>query len=563
MNFAYYGNKTPEPSRIIDLYNFSGNTLAVDIETISLDDRRPIGISIATSPNDAYYFPLGNHPEESVASPIIPWHLLEDSRILKVLHNANFDIQVLQEFCGHGIINYTDTMLAAQIMGTPAYDSSLYKLCSLYFGETLTQIEDLLGKKGKNQKTMESVDTATIAEKCCQDTIYTYRLWELFQGKFSKRALDLDLELMPVIREIETRGMAISTPKLLAHKEQVEREVQYYQRLCQGMGFNPGSTLQVAAVLESRGWSIRYNRKTKKPMLNEEILTTHYAEDPISWLVMNYRKQRILLSTFIKPVLERHLHNGRVFSRINLNITGTGRLSRSNPNTQNIPSSMRDIYIPTDNNVLEAWDLSQIELRALAYLVWQHTGDKTMQEVFDRGGDVHAETANFLNITRRLAKDVNFAVTFGGSAYTLQTRAGIPIVQGQALIDGYFRKYPGIKTYINMVYKQLHSTGFTETVLGRKRDFRNKLATGQPREIAAAEREAFNLPIQGSAGELLKRLMIRAKEYPQINSIHDEIVFDIDPKMVLDTSLIKDLAPYETPMSVKRGYSWGNLVEIT
>lgn len=555
-NWAYYGPQTQTPELLYQLWDLSeGSALAVDIETISLDDTTMIGIGFSPNSKESFYF--------KADSPQIPWHLLENPGIMKIFHNGHFDIRILEEL-GHPVRWVVDTIIAAQLLG---YPPALNALALELFGVTLVTIEDLLGKRGKNQLKMNQIPPEKVALKCCNDTLYTYRIWEKILPEIPAKAFLLEMALMPILMDIENRGMAIDENRLEEHKVRVAKEVDYYGNIAYGMGFNPGSSMQVAAILESRGWQIRYSRQTGKPIMNKLMLKTYYHADPVSQLTLLYRENKILLSTFIEAMEKKHISNGRIHGTINQIATNSGRLSRSKPNLQNIPLQMRDIFIASPGCEYEAWDLNQIELRVLAFLVEYYTGDSTMADIYKGNtlglSDIHAITGQKMGeilghtVARKDAKMGNFLVVYGGDEHTLLRRHQMPLAEGKAFLTAYFKTYPGIKILMDMTDRELESQGYVETLLGRKRYFREALESGDSYQILKARRAAFNHKIQGTAGEDFKALQVRAKAYPQCNTIHDEILFDKPQGEPLDHTMSEGLSPYyRTPMEGALGPNW-------
>tara|TARA_Y100000310_G_scaffold318377_1_gene372344 strand:- start:5393 stop:7075 length:1683 start_codon:yes stop_codon:yes gene_type:complete len=555
VKFVYHGSQTAYPEMYKQIWDQNGGVVAVDLETVSLKNREPLGIGFAPNEHDAFYFPID--------SPLLPWHILDDPRIIKLFHNGSFDLGVLKSYFDMDLTSVWDSIIAAQLQG---YPPALSDLAGLMFGDKLMTIEDLIGKKGKNQGLMSDVPLEKVANKCCQDVKYTQKVWNKLQPNVEWPVFGLEMELLPILVRMEDIGLRIDIDRLLQHRDKVKKDVEFYYGIAKGMGFNPGSSMQTAAVLESRGWKIRYNRTTGKPILNEEILSTVYRDDPISHLVLAYRKSRVILSTFINAIFDKHLDGDRIYPRVNQAVVASGRLSRTQPNTQNIPVHMRDIFIPSKGNYYEDWDLSQIELRVLAYLVWIYTGDYTMQQVFDSGGDVHNATSMFIfgDIEpwhRRISKDINFAVCYRGTAQTLYQRSGVPVAQGQKFMDQYFANYPGINQFFDIIIQGLYANGYTSTMLGRKRFFPELQYLDKWGQLRI-EREAFNHVIQGTASEVMKKLLIRNAWASQCNTVHDSITFDLVPGQVLDRNTALDLAPYRTPMEVKWGMNWRDLEKL-
>jgi len=555
-NFVYQGPSSDSTSAYLRLYDVTSGNIAVDIETISLVNRDPIGIGFSPNPHESFYFPI--------ESNLLPWHLLENPNITQIYHNGHFDLEILKSYFDIDVPNVYDTLIAAQLQG---YTPALNSIAKALFDVDLISIEDLIGKKGKGQLLMTDVPFEKVAQKCCNDTMYSYKIWNELSPYLPWEAFQLEMDVMPVLMKMQQIGMRVDVDRLLQHKVQVEKDVNFYKLIANGMGFNPGSSLQVAAMLQDRGWEIRYKRGTGKPILNEEALSTIYKDDPLSHLVLQYRKAKVLLSTFIDAMLEKHIDGDRVYPNVNQAVVASGRLSRTKPNTQNIPPIMRDIFIPSEGNEFESWDLSQIELRILAYLVWQNTGDYTMQSVYDRDGNIHQETTDFinqitgLNIAYRIGKEINFASIYRGTPLTLYQHTGVPVELGAKFQEAYNQKYPGVEKYFRQVIIALHNDGYTQTLAGRKRYFPDANASIKwQRE--KAEREGFNHIIQGTAAEIMKRLQVRNGHGPQCNQIHDEIIFDLPQGIAMNMDTCIGLAQHRTPMEIKRGNSWKDLISI-
>lgn len=550
-DFGYFGPKPPSPQLYLELYDMVQGELGVDVETISLEDRTPLCIAFAPNPDEAFYFPID--------SPLMPKHLLSNPNIVKIFHNGHFDLAILESRLGTVAPIY-DTVIAAQLLGLPA---SLNDLSISITGKPLITIESLIGKRGKNQLTMRDIPEAKIAEKCCQDAMVTLGVWHHLRASVPWDAFFVEMTMLPILIRMESIGLRIDVKRLMLHKVAVEKETAFYIGICSGLGFNPGSSKQVAAILQGRGHQIYYRKHTGNPVMNKEILAALYGDDPLAQMVLLYRNQRSLLSTFLDAILEKHLRGDRIYGRINQIATDSGRFSRSQPNLQNQPESIRDIFIPSEGCIFEDWDLNQIELRVLAYMIYQHTGDRTMLAVYDDpNGDLHAATHKALGVpNRRIAKNINFAMVYGGDEFTLAQNGNIPVAQGKAYIQTYFQHFPGARVYVKVANERLRNLGYSETILGRRRYFPD-IQSPKEWERAKAEREAFNHIIQGSAAEILKRLQIRVATEPQCNTIHDEILFDLDPAHIPDRSANQDLAPFATPMKVSRGPNWKDLTVV-
>lgn len=553
MRYAYFGNGDPATA-LHKLCAMQSGIVAFDIETVSIENATPLGAGFCCDPSEALYF--------NFDSPEFPWPLLRNPAVTKLVHNGKFDLRVIQKYYGTAIAPIIDTIIAAHLLGLPA---SLHDLSSVLFGVDLTTIEQLLGKRGKGQLTMRDIEPRLVMEKGAQDALYTLRAWLELKGRLPTEAYALEMDILPIIMRIEDTGMRVNLETLLKHKERLERELRFYRGIARGSGFNPRSSKQVAAIMQSRGHSVYYDKHTGNPIMDKEALNTIYRDDPMAQLTLLHRQNATLLSNFIDPTLQKHIGtDGRIHGNITQTIVSTGRFSRTRPNLQNIPDTLRDIFEPESGYYYEARDLSQIELRVLAYHVWQWTGDHSMMRVYDEGGDLHTEVVNEFHIPRRVAKVVNFGgMAYRGGAYTIWEKTGLPIEQGERIIAAYHKRFPGFTVYGRMHDEFVEKNGYAQTLMGRRRYF-PELHSADRFQRPKILREAFNMPIQGTAGEILKRFMVRAATLPQCNTIHDEILFEPEIGVTLPgAELCDELAPFRTPMSRKVGANWKDMVEIT
>jgi DNA polymerase-1 len=553
-NFVYFGTNNSLGKDVLyeRLVSKSSGAIAIDVETVGLDDRRLIGIGFSITPTDNYYFPWD--------SPMLPLGLLKNPNVTKVIHNGHFDLQVIKETWDIDVNPIVDTLIGAQILGHPP---ALGTLSEKFFDIHIPSITSIIGK-GKGAKTMDQVPLEVVAFKCCLDVKCSLLLWEKIKGDLPKEAFDLDMRVLPVIMSMEDRGMLIDQERLDKHIADISKDVNYYKSVAMnGYGFNPGSGKQLAAILQSRGYYIHYKKETGNPVMNNETIQMLYADDPLAQLSSMYKKKRVLLSNTLKPIKDKFLGtDGRVHSRFHQNLVSTGRLSSSKPNSMNLTESLRDIIIPAEGRVIEDWDLSQIELRVLAYIAQ----DTTMMKIFEEGGDIHEETSDFIFGDhdpghRRTSKDINFAIVYGGDAYTLYEKSRVPLEVGEVYIERYFQKFPNIRRWIEDTRKFAHENGYTQTLLGRRRSHAD-IHSPVGYRSAKAERELINHPIQGSAAEILKELLYRLRGEPQINAMHDSSVMERELDKLPDYGVLDGLAPFKTPAKVKLGFNWKDLTEV-
>lgn len=554
MNFAYEGPATTTDISILDkLTSIQRGTLGADIETNSIEDDTPIGISFAINPREAFYFPF--------SSPMMPWDKLKNPDIKLVIHNGHFDLGVLNKYFKITPPNVVDSIIAVQTLGIPPPETALNRLAWDMFQVRMTTIEDLLGPRGKNQKKMNSLAEDVIAKKCTADSRLCLRVWQRVEPDIPMRAFELDMRVLPALMKMEQRGMRVDLAKLDFHIQRITHEFEKMLYLGRTMGFNLRSSDQVGKILESLGYTVKWDKKTGKAHLDKDVLKRDFPLEPIAHFVLKARNLSSLLADLI-AIRDTHLVGDHIYGRIHQNVTATGRLSTSRPNRQNFTPDIRDIFIPEDGEEFEAWDFSQIEMRDLAYL----SQDPTMMAVFDSGGDIHDQTSIFIHgdvlpAHRRVIKNCNFSMVYGGDWYTLHNRYQVPVDVAKALIAKYFSIYPRVKDYLYSVREQAHVKGYTETILGRRRTH-YAINNGIKWMMEKAERELLNHVFQGSAGEHLKEMHARFEDEPQVNTVHDETIFSITPKHVFDYSMLDGIADFRTPIAIKRGMNWKDMVEV-
>ena len=417
-------------------------------------------------------------------------------------------------------------------------------------------ITDLIGKKGKNQKSMRDVDVETLCEYACEDTDITLQLKEylepeLKKGKEMTIFSDVEMPLITVLAEMEEEGVNLDTDLLRGYSKKLELEIKdieskIYEEA--GMKFLISSPKQVGEVLFDHLKITDKAKKTKTGQYatGEDILQKLKSKHPIVELLLEYREVVKLRNTYVDPLPELvNQKTHRLHTSYNQVVAATGRLSSDRPNLQNIPirsergKEIRKAFTPRDeNHTLIAADYSQIELRIIAAL----SEDENMLNAFRSGKDIHASTAAKVygieldEVTREQrshAKMVNFGIIYGISAFGLSQRLGIKRKEAKQIIDSYFEQFPGIKIYMESSVEKAREKGFVETVLGRKRYLRD-INSGNAVVRGFAERNAINSPIQGSAADMIKLAMIKIQDYMKnanlkskmILQVHDELIFD-------------------------------------
>ena len=587
----------------------SGRPFAVDVESDALDPIRAnlVGIAIATDPQHSYYVPVAHRegqqlPLARVREVLGP--IMADEALPKYAHHGKYDLHVLQNagMALRGVI--FDTMLAAYLLGES--NVGLKELAFTKLGIEMTPIEELIGR-GKTQTTMDHVAIAPTTDYAGADVHVTYRLVEQFAPVLRERDLErvfttLELPLVPVLAAMERVGIALDgdylhglSGKITEVIAQREREIH---RLA-GHEFNINSTQQLGKVLfEELGLTGRKKTQRGGYSTNVDVLEELRDKHPIVEAILEYRQLGKLKSTYIDSLpLMVNPQTKRIHTSFNQTIASTGRLSSVNPNLQNIPirteigREVRRAFIadnrtdkrlfPHEESVLVGADYSQVELRLLAHF----SGDENLIAAFQRGEDIHRRTAALVNdipqeqVTadqRRIAKSANFGIIYGLSAYGLARDTGMPVAQADRFIKAYFEQYPKVQAYLEGSREHARSKKYVTSISGRRRYIPDIDSTNGMKR-SAAERMAINMPVQGTAADLMKEAMLRIHVAlidegllsKLILQVHDELVFEA-PRSELDA--LRELArrimvgisaeaglsvPLE--IEVKAGSNWGDM----
>ncbi|MDR2621444.1 MAG: DNA polymerase I [Dysgonamonadaceae bacterium] len=534
-------------------------SVAFDTETTGLDPLSDelVGLSFALQEGEAYYLPVPAQRDEirKVVAPLKA--VLEDKTILKIGQNLKFDINVLKKYGIRVDGPMFDTMIAHYLLH-PEYRHNMDYLAETYLQYRPIPIEDLIGSKGKNQLSMRQVPLEIVVDYACEDADVTLKLKNIFEEKvreepWNRLFYHVEMPLVPVLADMEEAGVRLdiqalrdSSGVLTQYLENLERETF---RLA-GKEFNINSPKMVGEVLFDHLKITGNSRKTKSGQYttNEEVLEGLKSKHPVVEKILEYRKIKKLLSTYINALPDLiHPEDGKVHTTYHQTTTSTGRLSSANPNMQNIPvrdeegREIRRAFIPDPGCQFLSVDYSQIELRIMAHL----SQDKNMLEAFRQGQDIHAATAAKIfgiplpDVTRemrRKAKSANFGIIYGISTFGLAEQLRVSRPEAKELIDGYFATFPDVKTYMDHSIAVAREKGYVETIFGRRRFLpdihsRNAVVRGY------AERNAINAPIQGSAADIIKvamnRIYQRFREENlqsrMIMQVHDELNFNVVP----------------------------------
>lgn len=553
---------------------------AFDTETTAIDTLKAelVGISVSPAHGESYYIPLNHrHPVEGSPSSVTQKHpdqleweevlkalrpVFHDPAIFKAAHHAKYDLEILHR-AGldlHEVRVNFDVMLAAQLVGM--LKVGLKDLAFNRLGEEMTHIDALIGS-GKKQITIDLAPVEHVVAYACADADMTLRLVDdllpqLDQDGLWKLFVEVEIPLVPVLATMELCGISVDVPslqtistELFKKMEQLEKDI--YQAV--GYKFNINSPDQLGeALFVKLGLPGGKRTTTGKYSTTKEILEGLRDHDEAVGKVLDYRHFGKLKSTYVDSLpLLINSETGRIHTSFHQIGSSTGRISSSDPNLQNIPirtesgSEIRRAFVANntpakrffkEESVLFAADYSQIELRILAHL----TQDPRLVDAFRHDKDIHAATASDVfgvaedAVTpdmRRMAKTVNFGIIYGLSAFGLSQRTGFSVKEAGTFIKEYNERYPAIKAYLDQTPDQARETGYVQTILGRRR-YMGELKNSNAVIRQAAERQAINMPVQGTAADIIKIAMVRVfnemrQEKMQTKlllQVHDELIFE-------------------------------------
>jgi len=579
---------------------------AFDTETTGLNSMTSdlVGLSFSIKSEHAWYVAVGHKEGDQVPfaeglAELRP--LFEDESLKKIAHNANFDIMVLAS-AGIEVKNLSfDTMVAAALCGYRAF--GLKPLALELFQAEMTEIKTLIGV-GKKQITMAEVPIDQAGPYAAADADFTWRLKEFFEEAIDEHEArwvhdEIEIPLLPVIIEMQRNGMIIDKSALAEMSEQLGADIELIQQTATGViggrELNLASNQQVAKLLiEELGAPKTRKTKTGYSMdanALEKIQETKGLDDKVYQVadaVLKYRELTKLKSTYVDALpLLINPSTGRVHTSFNQVGSATGRLSSNDPNVQNIPvrtelgRRVRKAFVADAANGWQflAADYSQIELRILAHL----SQEPGLLEAFHKGEDIHAATARAMYDTeevnadqRRIAKILNFGVIYGLGPVGVARQTDLTRQQGQEFIDLYFGKYPGIRDYIEQVKQSARDKGYAETITGRRRYLPDINANHQMYR-SAAERVSVNMPIQGTAADVIKIAMVNISHEMKTQKmqskmsiqVHDELIFEIAPGELMEmqmmvTTMMPAAMDLAVPLLVeaKTGPTWGDMDSV-
>ncbi|MGA1762536.1 MAG: DNA polymerase I [Gammaproteobacteria bacterium] len=562
----------------------TSSTFAIDTETNSLDTiiADLIGLSFAFEKGDGCYIPI-NHKTRDTQIPIeriqdLLWPVILKNSSKAVGHNLKFDIPVLWRH-GLKLENFlADTMLMSYVSNPSSSRHGLDALANQHLGIQTISFEEVVGK-GKQMVSFADVDIKEATEYAAEDADVTLQLYNHLLDYFRKNPsqneilVSVEHELLKVLTLVEANGVKINDEFLISYAKELKDSLDLLSSKIFSLSkeeFNLDSPKQLGDVLYNK-LSLPVLQKTPKgqPSTNESTLQRLAEEFEIPKFIIEYRGLAKLRSTYTESLVALiNPHTGRVHTSYHQTITSTGRLSSTEPNLQNIPikteegRKIREAFIPAQGYALVAADYSQIELRIMAHL----SKDKSLNNAFKKGLDVHSATAaevfgtSLESVTpdmRRNAKAINFGLIYGMSAFGLSRQLNITRAESQQYLDNYFKKYSGVKDYMESIRESAKSNGYVETILGR-RLYMPEINSSNGLRRQAAERAAINAPLQGSAAEIIKKAMIDIhawchdlKDIKMIMQVHDELVFEINENKLQDYSkIIKSLMEKAVNLSV-------------
>lgn len=552
--------ESEEEARKIRDYFLTKEILSFDTETTSTNaiDAELVGLSFAVEEFKAVYVAVPAEREAAQRMVDIFRPLYEDEHIMKVGQNIKYDYEVLRRYGIEVRGPMFDTMLAHYIV-QPELHHNMDYMAETLLGYQTIHIDQLIGPRGKGQRSMRDLQPQEVYEYAAEDADVTLRLKNVLEQKLKevdgeRLFYDIEMPLVPVLAEMELTGVCLDTAALAETGKNFNRRLaEYEQKIYAEAGetFNISSPKQVGEILFGKMKIVDKPKKTKtgQYVTSEEVLTQLRSRAPIVDDILSYRGLKKLLGTYVEA-LPRLINSrtGHIHTCFNQAITATGRLSSSDPNLQNIPirdddgKEIRKSFVPEPGCLFFSADYSQIELRIMAHL----SQDEHMLDAFRSGTDIHAATAAKIwhvpveEVTpeqRKKAKQANFGIIYGISTYGLAQRMNISNSEARQLIDDYFATFPRVKAYMDEAIATCREKGYAETIYHRRR-YLPDIASRNATVRGFAERNAINAPIQGSEADIIKVAMIHIfKRFAteglrsrMILQVHDELNFSVYPE---------------------------------
>ncbi|MEH0008292.1 MAG: DNA polymerase I [Flavobacteriales bacterium] len=558
------------------------SVVCLDTETTGLNALQAelVGLAFSYAPGKGYYvvFPEDFDETRGILAEFKPF--FESAKIVKVAHNFKYDLKVLHKYGVQITGSLFDTMVAHYLIN-PDMRHNMDILAETYLNYKPIEIEHLIGKRGRDQKSMREVAVQLQTEYAVEDTDITLRLKNRFEPELKKIQVEklfyeVEMPLVNALKAMEVAGIKIDTTALqhlsqALHADMQQVEAQIYE-YAEGM-FNIASPKQLGSVLFEKLKLSEKPKKTKTGQYatSEDVLNKLSGRHPIVDEILNYRQLQKLQTTYVDALpREVDKKTGRIHTVYSQTTAATGRLSSNKPNLQNIPirsprgREIRRAFVPRDeDHVLLSADYSQIELRLIAAM----SRDPVMIESFEKGEDIHVATAakvfevDLKAVTRAQrsqAKTINFGIVYGVSAFGLSAQTELSRSEAKRLIDAYYDTYPTLKDFLSTQVERARQQGYVETLLGRRRYLKDIHANNSVVR-RHAERNAVNAPVQGSAADIIKvamnrifqrfnKLQIQSKMLLQV---HDELVFDVQrEELPVVKALVKDEMAHAFPLAV-------------
>ena len=544
------------------IYDFfrTKDFLVLDTETTSTSaiDAELVGLSFSVEEHKAFYVPIPANREEALRIVNIFKPLYEDEHILKIGQNLKYDLEVLRNYDIELKGKMWDTMIAHYLI-QPELRHNMDYMAEVYLHYQTIHIDELIGPKGKNQRSMRDLSPTLVYEYACEDADITLQLKNKLEPELKKYDCEdlfynIEMPLMPVLAEMEMNGVCLDTQSLAETSKQfTARMNEIEQRIYElaGEHFNIASPKQVGEILFDKLKIVEKAKKTKtgQYVTSEEVLQQLKNKHEIVADILEHRGLKKLIGTYIDALPKLiNQRTGHIHTSFNQTITATGRLSSSDPNLQNIPirgedgKEIRKAFIPEPGCLFFSADYSQIELRVMAHL----SQDPQMIEVFREGKDLHAATAANIykkpieEVTRderTKSKRANFGIIYGITVFGLAERLDIPREEAKMLIDGYFQTFPQVHDYMEQSKETARQQGYVTTLFGRRR-YLPDINSANSVVRGFAERNAINAPIQGTAADIIKVAMIHIFQRfkaegirsKMILQVHDELNFSVLPE---------------------------------
>jgi len=532
--------------------------VAFDTETEGLNslETEIVGISFSWESGKGFYLPIKKDKTIQLEYFNILKPFFNNKEIIKVGHNIKFDIKVLFKYDVVVSEPIYDTMVAHYLIN-PDMRHNLDTLSESYLNYSPISIESLIGKKGKNQKSMRDIPINEVTNYASEDADLSLQLKYIFDKELESNGVkdifrEIEIPIINVLSDMEKEGINLDSTYLNKLEQEFEKDLNKLKKDIfnqSGEEFNLNSPKQLGDILFDKLKLVSKPKKTKTGQYStsEEVLSSLADDHEIIRSILEWRSLDKLQNTYVKSLPnEVSIRTNKIHTKFNQTVTTTGRLSSNSPNLQNIPirtqngQKIRKAFIPrNDDFELMAADYSQIELRVIASI----SKDQNMIDAFINNQDIHTITASKIyniksdKVTREQrgnAKTVNFGIIYGVSAFGLSQQTNLTRSESKLMIESYFENYPGLKSYMSNQIDFARTNGYVETIMGRRRYLQN--INSQNNMIrSGAERNAINAPIQGSAADIIKIAMIRihnefkkqSLKSKMLLQVHDELVFDV------------------------------------